>query len=318
MQRSRFLQYIQDQLRMHITVNRKWALCVTSLLLLDSPVQGYGQERWFQIEVSIFSNESINGRSEETWLPGASELGFPDGLSRLKQLNDILLTEELILASTDEPLILTDEESARQLIAGVGPEPATSGPGFRFYDFQRDAFLQLPDSASDFRQTNRALSQSPDHRLLFHGLWRQPVRQAEQSLPLYVSGGETIGAQPELAGSITLRFNENEDRVVIDSDIWLSEFNGSTQGSASWRLPTAPQAVLEKFQRLAVENNSDSIADSYPAPTRVYHMRQSREMRSNEFHYLDHPALGIVIMVEPYQVPKLPLFDGLPPIEQDQ
>jgi hypothetical protein len=41
-------------------------------------------------------------------------------------------------------------------------------------------------------------------------------------------------------------------------------------------------------------------------------------MRSNEFHYLDHPALGIVIMVEPYQVPKLPLFDGLPPIEQDQ
>ena len=101
MQRSRFLQYIQDQLRMRITVNRNWALCVTSLLLLHSPVQGYGQERWFQIEVSIFSNESINGRSEETWLPGASELGFPDGLSRLKQLNDILLTEELILASTD-------------------------------------------------------------------------------------------------------------------------------------------------------------------------------------------------------------------------
>ena len=32
-------------------------------------------------------------------------------------------------------------------------------------------------------------------------------------------------------------------------------------------------------------------------------MDQSREMRSNEFHYLDHPALGIVIQVEPYELP---------------
>ena len=318
MQRRRFLQHFQDHLRMHIAISRKWTFCITSLLLLQNPVQGYGQERWFQIEVSIFSNESISGRSEETWLPGASELDFPEGMSRLKQLQDILLTEELILAASDEPQILTDEDLARQLIAGVGPEPATSGPGFRFYDFQRDAFLQLPDSASDFRQTNRALRQSPDHRLLFHGLWRQPVRQAEQSLSLYVSGGELIGVQPEMAGSITIRFNENEDRVVIDSDIWLSEFNNLTQGSGSWRLPTAPHEVLEPMQRLAVENNSDSVVDSYSSPSRVYHMRQSREMRSNEFHYLDHPALGIVIMVEPYQVPQLPLFDGLPPIEPDQ
>jgi len=41
-------------------------------------------------------------------------------------------------------------------------------------------------------------------------------------------------------------------------------------------------------------------------------------MRSNEFHYLDHPALGIVIMVEPYQVPQLTLFDDLLPIEPDR
>jgi hypothetical protein len=29
-------------------------------------------------------------------------------------------------------------------------------------------------------------------------------------------------------------------------------------------------------------------------------------MRSNEFHYMDHPALGIVVQVEPYEVPDLP------------
>jgi hypothetical protein len=27
-------------------------------------------------------------------------------------------------------------------------------------------------------------------------------------------------------------------------------------------------------------------------------------MRSNEFHYLDHPALGLVVTVFPYDVPE--------------
>jgi hypothetical protein len=34
-------------------------------------------------------------------------------------------------------------------------------------------------------------------------------------------------------------------------------------------------------------------------------MEQSREMRSNQFHYIDHPAIGIVILVKPIDVPPL-------------
>ena len=30
-------------------------------------------------------------------------------------------------------------------------------------------------------------------------------------------------------------------------------------------------------------------------------------MRSAEFHYIDHPAMGIVILIEPYEPPPLPL-----------
>ena len=40
---------------------------------------------------------------------------------------------------------------------------------------------------------------------------------------------------------------------------------------------------------------------------RVFHMQQSREMRSTEFHYIDHPAMGIVILVEPIEIPPLVL-----------
>ena len=38
-------------------------------------------------------------------------------------------------------------------------------------------------------------------------------------------------------------------------------------------------------------------------------MQQTRDMRSREFHYLDHPALGLVILVEPYEIPD-PISDS--------
>jgi len=45
-------------------------------------------------------------------------------------------------------------------------------------------------------------------------------------------------------------------------------------------------------------------------------MIQSRDMRSNEFHYLDHPAVGIVVLVKPYTPPPLPAAE-LPANSQD-
>jgi hypothetical protein len=32
----------------------------------------------------------------------------------------------------------------------------------------------------------------------------------------------------------------------------------------------------------------------------------TRELRSNEFHYLDHPAVGVLVQIQPYTVPPLP------------
>ena len=71
----------------------------------------------------------------------------------------------------------------------------------------------------------------------------------------------------ELDGSITIRFNPSGDRVVLDSDLWF-------------RQPG---------------NNG-----------RLMSLKQSRDMRSNEFHYLDHPAVGIVVMVFSYDRPPPP------------
>lgn len=288
-------------------------MIIAAALILAVP-SSLAQQRWFQVEVSIFSNESPADRAEEYWHPGLIRLFYPPDLVRLNRPMDLLLTDSLLPKSTqsgrafqanrynqstgatDEGLDLQDGTDLRtQAITATGPFPARPSTGFRFFNFAIDSFLQLPISESNFRQTNRALERSPDHRLLFHGLWRQPVENTEQAMPLYVSGGDRYGNAGELEGSLTIRFNDNRDRVVIDTNLWLTQF-GSTPAEVDWHLPVPPAKLASK-----ATFNSNIGQDYYP--TSVYPMQQSRQMRSTEFHYLDNPALGLVVMVLPYELP---------------
>ena len=153
---------------------------LTNTLAFSSPV--VSQERWFKIELSIFSNENSADRLEDQWHADRTELSYPGGLRRLNKLSDLLLTDSLLANSLNpfssddsENEQLTPEEVQAQIraesIAAIGPSPPTNRSGFKLFDFLREDFLQLLTSESDFQQTNRTLERSSNHRLLFHGLW---------------------------------------------------------------------------------------------------------------------------------------------------
>jgi len=279
-------------------------------------------ERWFQVEISIFSNESQGDRSEEQWQADQLELDYPDSIQRLKQLSDLLLIDDLIIQeaesipltenlqagnnqAVDSLLATSDEDESQAIlekILAVGPAPATAAADFKFFDFQRDSFLQLPPDLSDFQQTNRAIERAADHRLLFHSLWRQPMQDPARATPIYIEGGLAYGEQHELQGNITIRFNDPRDRIVIDTDLWLAEFSAAADQESTSILPDIPAQV--KNRNIDLENGSALIEYGV---NRVFHLQQSRNMRSTEFHYLDHPAMGVIILVIPYEVPELPL-----------
>jgi hypothetical protein len=292
-----------------MTILRFKLLPIIATLLLSFSSCLSAQERWFQVEVSIFTNEPRADRAEEYWQAERTDLDYPQNLRRLNLLSDLLRTDNLILNTNslaDSEQLDSEELSADEIqaeiradaITAIGPRPASDQPGFKLFDFAREDFVQLPSSASDFQQTNRTLERSGDHRLLFHGLWRQAVVQPNQSQPVYIEGGLAYGDQHELQGSLTIRFNDNEDRVVIDSNLWLTEFSIVENTENQWTLPSIPD--------VAENSQSSTNSDLRYNPIMVYQMQQSREMRSTEFHYLDHPAMGIIILVEPYEVPLPP------------
>ena len=275
----------------------KYSLTFLFGLLISS--YSLAQERWFQIELSIFSNENIEDRNAESWLPSDYELNYPKNMRKLSLLTDLFLSDH----NLDDRLSDTGSASQEEIDAmirndqlkNIRPRIKSTESNFKLFDFSRDEFTQLSPVDSDFQQTNRTLERSSDHRLLYHGLWRQAVRQSSNAVPIYIEGGLRYGDNHELQGSVTIRFNENEDRVVVDTHIWLIEYSIVKDSSSEWKLPQIPE-----FIRRESRENSSSLTYF---PNNVYVMEQSREMRSNEFHYLDHPALGLVISVKPYSVP---------------
>ena len=252
------------------------------------------QERWFQIEISIFSNEVLSGRMEEEWEPNKTELDYPENLRRLDFLSDLFLAKP-VTSNIEIPLEELEQNKLKEALKNISPKVKASQSDFKLFDFAREAYVQLPLNESEFQQTNRALQRSPDHRLLFHGLWRQAVTQESNTSPILIEGGLSYGNEHELQGSITIRFNQNEDRVVIDTDLWLTEFSIIQNTEENWSLPEIPEHLNR--------NDIESINDLNYFPNKVYHMNQSRDMRSMEFHYLDHPSLGLVILVKPYDIP---------------
>ena len=259
------------------------------------------QERWFQVEVSIFSNERIIDRTQEEWQANRIELSYPKNLRRLNSIADFFLPDSIVengqVLIDDLPRGAIERELRNSVIEKTRPKRKNNQRSFKLINLAREPYFQLPAVESDFQQTNQTLQRSPDHRLLFHGNWRQVVTQKSDTSPILIEGGLAYGNQHELQGSLTIRFNQNEDRVVLDANLWLTEFSIVQNTEESWSLPLIPQDLKNK--RSALESTLSYF------PNNVYHMNQTRDMRSMEFHYLDHPGLGLVVLVKPINLSDL-------------
>ena len=73
----------------------------------------FAQERWFQIELSIFSNENIKDRNAESWLPSDYELNYPKNIRKLSSLTDLFLSDH----NLDDGLSVTESASQDEIDA---------------------------------------------------------------------------------------------------------------------------------------------------------------------------------------------------------
>src|SRR5690554_1495553 len=264
------------------------AAVFAALLLTGNVCTAQGTfEGWYQVELIVYSRPQHN--SVEVW-PKDINLKYP--------LNW-------------QPL--------------YSPEASEDGP---IHDQEQTPFYRLAKDARKLNAVKDRLNAQPGFKVLFHEAWRQIIVDESDSPAILVFGGKEFDAHNELEGSVTIHVSRY---LHINTNLWLTQFQANTGHNRNqWpSLPQQPQKRLAQqpdsapAQAIFTGGNmatakseflsfNDSEADraltdflAAPfVPGEIITMQQSRKMRSDELHYLDHPRLGVLVKILPYTAAK--------------
>jgi hypothetical protein len=182
-----------------------------------------------------------------------------------------LSVEVIAFAHLDAPGLESEPgaDALPDLIGALEPSemPAEDGPGEGPH-----AYRSLP--AQDLRLTEvvQRLRRSPHHRPLLHLGWTQPGGPREGTRPVHLQAGPPLRA----AGGSPAA--EAREAAGIDGTL---------------RVYLAGQLHVAADVTLAPPTLFD------PRP-RLYRITEDRAVRPGEIHYLDHPAVGILVRITPY------------------
>jgi hypothetical protein len=290
--------------------NKRWIRLIVStlaLLALAGTASAQDEEpKWYTVEVVIFENLNPDALLSEQW---SSDPGKPALTGAIE-----------LTGASDQPL---------------DPELAESASG------SPHAFQALPPDQWQLGAVAGRLSPSNGYRVLLHLAWREPGLDQRQSRAVHVRVGPKL-LEPS---STSLAGGQIEGQPAPDVLPRGATASGGTEPGLEH--PSAPaldgtlRLYVERYLHLDVDllyyrpapeipapaaadnTGSDSTPASAPARTptvwrpTLFRLHQSRRMRSGELHYFDHPLLGVLALITPFEPPK-PESPGEPGASQPE
>lgn len=213
----------------------------------------------------------------------------------LRYIALLLLMPSLLLAQEDKrtwydvEVIVFEQQEARGRDAerwdSVAHLPAAEqvAPLLPASD-ERIPFSQLPSSALRLQTVYQQLERAAQYKPLLHIGWRQQglSRQEAPAVPIPRDWDRGHGNAD----------SEHEHAVLEETHI--PPLFGYVR------------LYRERFLHVAVDlryqRTTENVEQQYPyleGREPVFVMRQQRRMRSGELHYLDHPVLGVLVLVTP-------------------
>lgn len=284
---------------------------------------------WYEIEVTIFSSQYPELPYSEIPVPERSNLRYLPQLRLLQNPGDsyqvIFPSPEPLFSPTAQQAfspapaasdVTTAVLSTPAILEGPVFSPAVPG-GFKVADYARDPFIALDRRSWRFNDINTRLESGGEHQVLWHRVWRQPLKARAQTSSLQIQGGNEFGDHYQLEGSV--RFSGQSGEANVDINVWLSSFldvPGAT--GEEWRLPEMPVLTPAVVEPTTPAFGNTTLAAAVPAdlwyPSKIWQLNQTRELGPNTLYYLDHPAMGVLVEIRPYELPELelPLIEGQP------
>ena len=269
-----------------------------ALLAQLTQAQTGSHEGWYQVEMIVVARKDDTG--QEHW-PSNIKLRYPGDWVELKD------------PTVGDANATTDSSTSTTV------------------DLTKEAFYLLPANERQLNAQAQKLQRSSRFEVLFHNAWRQIITNKKSSKAILINGGQTFGQHQALEGSIRLSV---ATYLELQTNLWLTQFdlnvgqevtqtwpeiplrpNYTTATASNFSLDSAVEKELE--QALANENTqwsngsfdeniTASKEDSF-ITRQIILLQQERDMRSNEVHYIDHPALNVIIQITPYSATATPI-----------
>ena len=320
-------------MKTHPTLTHSLALMVTTALLaMSTQAQG---DRWFRVELLVFSHESGSADRAESWEP-TPDLSYPESLrflvdnAQVQRNIDEFGQDSILDARGVQTIELPQPEPELDYrsvaepestdIPRQDPEPglgtSLDGTAEVTDPLQQDSppplptpFVQRAAAEREFRGKAAYMQRMGNYRTLFHQTWLQPMRDENRALPIVLDRSGDSREWPRLQGSVKIYLSRY---LHIETDLWLNTTGNYLPGQ--WTMPPAPlgpssliliEPELTLPEPFEESQETEPLAETSTALEPVYPWRhavrfnEKRRMRSNEVHYLDHPMLGVVVKLTP-------------------
>lgn len=227
-----------------------------------------------------------------------------------------------LVASLDD-VSGSNEESANRAATNASPDNAinmsVSGPNqlsrTNLAHFP-ETFYPLTDDAESILDLAAArIARSRDMTVLAHYAWNEQIQSKDQALihPVKIAVNKAFDIQ------VNGEFNLYKSRYIhLEGSLLVQHYEKpSTLVNTLKKLPCSSNDQLTPLALLL-----DQIACFHPEsdidiPIRAAQIEQSRRMRSDEIHYIDHPLMGILVTTRRIEDPRPSLVEPLPETETD-
>jgi hypothetical protein len=277
--------------------------------------QDLGYERWFEVELIVFTHKNRLALDSEKW-PEITDLVLPEEMMELGQ--PIPKPPEEITPIKNQQDLFFEQvgQEGNSPMEDLKPIPMPV------------AFVMLRDEELQLKESLKKLTKSSKFDPLLHLAWRQPTYNDKHAQTVLLYEGMTNPEYTEnknLKTGKTARNTKSDIKNETNIEMINPRFAGTIRLSVArylhfaadlvYRAPVT-QRVANPMQDRELWTDSPYQALSYPQgpayqleswkAMRGFRLKESRRMRSKRIHYLDHPFLGIVVLITPVELPKDP------------
>ena len=194
-------------------------------------------------------------------------------------------------------------------------------------------FVKLPRDVRNLNESSQALDRQAQYNVVFHEAWRFSADELEQDPWVIIKAGKQYLDRFEIEGS--LRFYKSRF-LHFQSDLWLLEFDPQDNTAKMIELPEFPlreqpslsdsyviadtQFDQERIEDLFIDAPANEFAETlnddaremqqtvedvqqprqYPLKS-LWTFDQSTRLEEQQSYYIDHPKMGVMLTIIPYE-----------------